>query len=183
MAWADDHLRGRVIGHYAPRVRAHGIEGQELADAWLNHNGRVGCGDPTGPFETVRMMAISVKPPTPSRHMLTVDVSPDRCGMKYRLPVSREPDVRSLSKKLAHHSAGSHAALQRRGAGNPARQMSPMSWNGNHKLTTGMIQPQNVQPRALRCGHPRCSALIRARWNHTTNMMLSPKIATSVILS
>lgn len=46
--------------------------------------------------------------------MLTVDVSPDKCGTKYRLPVSRELDVRSLIKKLAHHSAGSHAVLQRR---------------------------------------------------------------------
>ncbi len=45
---------------------------------------------------------------------------------------------------------GSQATQPRGWRGKLARQMSSMIWSGIHKLTTGTIQPQNVQPRAKR---------------------------------
>ena len=99
-------------------------------------------GEPTGPSDTVRMMAISSAPATARKHRLAAFVSAAMCGTEPEFTaITPAPKIPSpLSSQHVHHSAGSHAVSRRCSAGSPARQMSPMIWNGNQMLTMGTIQ-------------------------------------------
>src|SRR5580704_5415980 len=97
---------------------------------------------PTGPREMVRMMAISAMPAIANRDKW--NQSPGSCD-----PV-RDQIGGYVSSQAAHHNAGSQAVLARCRVGSAARQISPMSWNGIHRLAMGTSQPQKVQARARR---------------------------------
>ena len=124
----------------------------------------------------MRIIAISVTADAASSDKLAAGVSADSCGHGWRCP-------NPPNSHVVHHKAGSQAVFSRCAAGSPARQMSPMIWNGNHRPMMGTTQPQTAQARLRRCRQPRCSALIRARRNHTVNTMPSTRIVTLAALS
>jgi hypothetical protein len=51
-----------------------------LGSAVRQFSGGVGCGAPTGPVQTPRIIAISVLPATASRNILLVQVPAASCG-------------------------------------------------------------------------------------------------------
>src|SRR6185437_521867 len=87
------------------------------------------------------------------------------------------------SSQLAHQRTTSPAVLLRCAGGRPARQMSPMIWNGIHRLPIGMIQPQNAQARARRCSQSKRSALILARRNQARKTMIVAARQTEVMIT
>ena len=95
------------------------------------------------------MIAINVAAAMAREQRTNAGVLPAICGTGSDFACA--PKDNPLISQDVHHSAGSHAVLWRCQSGSPARQMSPMIWNGNQMLTMGTIQPQNAQPGARRC--------------------------------
>lgn len=84
---------------------------------------------------------------------------------EYRRP-ARRPKIRFTIHR-PHHQLSS--ALDRDVSSALAFQMSVAICRGNHRLTTGTIQPHIAQPRFLAWySGAKTSALTRVRWNQTT---------------